>query len=171
MRLSRKAGLLTCGVKWIKYACTRKYELVGRYPENISGWERVDSGVDLTARFEGYSSFGYAWDATTGQYIYEGTGNWTYCSLDHIASVYIAEGTTLYRWSMQTTGFWEKNKLTCRTVNYYDYRYDHGDKIGSVRAAEGEYPDAKNGYTYVTTTDGYTIMTDGYGNYYAYKIA
>lgn len=171
MRKSRKAGLFDRGVKWIKYACTRKYELVGRYPENIGGWERVSSGTDATARFEGWSDFDYKWDTDTSQYIYEGTGFWTYCTVDHIESVYIADGTSLYRWSMQTTGFWEKEKLTCRTCNMYDYRYYPGDKIGFVRAVEGEYPSAKNGYTYVATKDKYTIMTDGAGNYYAYKRA
>ena len=61
----------------------------------------------------------------------------------------------------------EVYKRTISTSSYIYYAYEIGDKIGTVTAAEGAYPEADQGYIYVTTSNGYTIMKNG-SIYYAY---
>lgn len=66
------------------------------------------------------------------------------------------------------TGYVVWDKYACEVSGGYSI----GGKLGTVRAANGEYPDADNGYTYITTayrTEGtFTIMRSSSNDYYAY---
>lgn len=166
MRLSRKAGLLACGIRWIKYACTR----TGTQDGYVAGYteETMAYGTNPSVWFQGTPGFKITWDGT--KYVYEAVGNDSRVDVDNPGTVYIVRGTTMECYTVWSIGWYEIELCTLETLPNYVYEYSVGDKIGSVRAAEGEYPDEKNGYIYVATSDEYTIMKYA-GQYYAYKPA
>lgn len=63
--------------------------------------------------------------------------------------------------------YYTRGYRTVTTLTGTRPAYSIGDKIGAVTAAEGAYPEADQGYIYVTTSNGYTIMKNG-NTYYAY---
>ena len=166
MRLSRKAGLLACGVKWIKYACTRTGTQDGYefgYNETLN-----DSGTNPDVWFQGTTSFKTTFNGT--QYVYEPFGDQSHVSVDKPGTVYQAYGTTLEIYTVNKNGYYTIKTRTLRTDPKYVYEYSVGEEIGSVRSERYKYPDERNGYTYVTVYDGYTIMAMD-GNFYAYEVA
>ena len=165
MRLSRKAGLIACGVKWIKYACTRAVDYQDGYEYGYSETLN-DSGTNPNAWFQGTTSFKTTFNGT--QYVYEPFGDQSHVSVDKPGTVYQAHGTTLEIYTVYSNGYYTIEIRTLSTSPKYVYKYSVGEEIGSVRSARDKYPDEKNGYRYVTVYDGYTIMTTG-GTFYAYK--
>ena len=173
MRHSRKAGLLTTrGVRWFKYECEVTKEPVYRQEE--TDWEFVSSiGVD-----DGYSITGsrdYTYISPDGLRYFAGADGTITITAPNTGSVYrVTLGTTLERDSLVSDGAGGTNneihrKTLTNILVRYDTVYNIGAFIGSVRAAEGERPDAQNGYRYVGVSAGrIIIMQDGDGNYYAY---
>ena len=162
--MSRKAGLLTFGVRWTKYNCTRKTNTTGSYV--LGAQNTLSQGWDDQQYFQGFSS--YTWNRTLGT-VYA-TGNQSFVDKDHPGVVYEDDGTgkTLYGYAARGDGFWHTFSKTVKYETETTITYTRGGLVGTVRAAEGEYPDAKKGYAYVTVYSGYTIMKDSAGNYYAY---
>lgn len=171
MRLSRKAGLLACGIRWIKYECTMKKVPDGTYDFGQSQWELTSSGQDANYYVQGYSDYNIEWNATRKRYEYIPAGTQAHATPAEPGTVYYIEPTTIEQTTVTRSGSYAVYSRDLLTVPHYNVEYIAGDKIGYVKAASGDYPDAKNGYTYVTEYDGYTIMKDGNGKYFAYKKA
>lgn len=171
MRLSRKAGLLACGVLWFKFECTENQVHDGTYNAAQTSWEFDDSDQNVNIRYQGYPNYKYEWNASNQRYEYVPVGNETEVTPANPGTVYWINPTTMDRYIVNSDGTYTVHRRTLLTYPNYVLEYPVGDKIGSVRAAKDEYPDAKNGYTYVTLYDGYTIMKDGAGNFYAYTTA
>lgn len=177
MRLSRKAGLLACGVLWVKYECDRTTKTEYSYSE--TGWlERGGGSVSDGDTMTGFLDYGFGIHQVSGgwsKYMYNAEGEKVTITAPDTGTVYrlsssFSETITKEVWSRGTDGS-INGKLYEKTISTHESTvtsYDIGGKIGSVRVSKGEYPDANNGYTYVTTDNGYIIMTDGYGNYFAY---
>lgn len=180
MRLSRKAGLLACGVLWIKYAC--EYVPKGSPVEIHNNSEPTGGGGYFhkdSFPMKVHTQLGYYFDTDLQKYVYRGLESKTYTWDDVVNGgfdYYVADGTetvlinkmrpyddtlahaTTYK-KVIGTRFTETDTCTI------------GDKIGPVRAAKDKYPDEENGYTYVATQGQNIIMQDGNGNYYAYILA
>ena len=177
MRISRKSGLLPCAVKWIKYACKLVEEPQYDYTETDWHMFRIADAADTSIR--GYHNYGKAWFGDTCYYYLEYPI--TTISADYYGTVYELENSvgghsdtviqhTIEASNEVSSGVVLKSyerTITRHLTGYVD-GYEVEDEIGTVRAGKNEYPDEKNGYSYVTTTGGYTIMK-GYDNYYAYK--
>lgn len=164
MRLSRKAGLLACGVRWVKYNCTKKTNTTGSHYLGVQN--TVSQGWDDDEYFQGLSS--YTFNQTAGT-VYA-SGDQSFTDKNHPGVVYEDDGSgkTIYGYSVRSDGFWHIFRRDVKYETTTTTTYTRDGLVGTVRAAEGEYPDAKKGYTYVTVYDGLTIMEDGAGNYYAY---
>lgn len=168
MRLSRKAGLLACGVRWDKYECSKNSRKEYDYSE--TPWELISSGaVDQGDSMYGWPKYSFA--RVGSAYHYVTSGQQVTITAPATGTVYRSYGTRVEKevWYESAGGLvGELYERTISTITSWEEYYDIGNRICSVRAAEGEYPDAKNGYTYVERVDGYTIMKDGDGNYFAY---
>ena len=167
MRLSRKAGLIACGVKWIKYACTRNVNHQDGYEFAYSETAK-ESGTNSDVWFQGTTSFKTTFNGT--EYVYEPLGDQSHVSVDKPGTVYQAYGTMLEIYTVYSNGYYTIKIRTLSTFPKYVYDYSVGEEIGSVRSAKDKYPDEKNGYRYVTVYDGYTIMNIG-ADFYAYEVA
>ena len=172
MRLSRKAGLLACGVRWNKYSCTI-YSVFDGYICNPSAWLTIQSGTDPNYSHNGHSSFpSIEWSDFHNCYIYYQQGEKIDISPHEPGTVYeCPDPETLWQYTVYTTGYYTIREQTINTQPSYRSAYSIGAITDTVRAAKGEHPDADNGYTYVTVYDGYTIMEDPDGNLYAYEKA
>ena len=171
MRHSRKAGLLNRGVMWIKHECDIYTEIDG-YEVHQYAWKTIESGTNESIRRTGYSLLPrIVWSAYYGRYIYDQQGEQRDISVHEPGTIYICiDPETVQMITVNTSGSYSIKEQEISTTPRYRDAYDIFQAIGSVRASDGEYPDAKNGYTYVTIYDGYTIMNDN-GDYYAYKEA
>lgn len=169
MRLSRKAGLLACGVRWDKYECSKNSRKEYDYSE--TAWDLISAGVvDQGDSMTGWTSYTFGRVSNTYQYLTNGSK--VTITAPATGTVYRPYGTYVEKevWYESAGGLaGELYKKTISTITSWEEYYDIGNRICSVRAAEGEYPDAKKGYTFVGTEDGYTIMHDSDGNYFAYK--
>lgn len=165
MRLSRKAGVLSCGVIWVKYYCSQRISTI---TQNFLGvQETVSSGNASDKYFQGLT--GYTFDSEAGT-VYA-SGDQGFVNTSNPGVVYENNGTdrkSIYGYQVLSHGYWQIFTRTVRSETTTKTTYDISGRVGSVIAAKGEYPDAKNGYTYVTTEGAYTIMMDGDGNYFAY---
>lgn len=158
--------------KWIKYRC--EYTRNSRYEQTEwkdygEGW--VTEGVTMT----GYVNYSPSRDSD-GTYRYGLTLPQITISASNLGTVYNWQSATGGKTIIKTTFYfdeednhvWASEEIrTINTIYTSDYYYNIGDQIGSITASAGEYPDASNGYTYVTVYDGYTIMRNG-SYYYAY---
>lgn len=168
--MSRKAGLLTCGVRWVKYNCDRVEETSKSY--FLGAQQAISSGWDTSGKtyFQGFSS--YTFNSAKGTVYASGDQSNTHMANPGV--VYEDNGTSgksIYGYACRSDGFWHTFTRTVREETTYSYSYYVRENVGIVRAAAGEYPDAKQGYTYVTVNKGYTIMKAPGGKYYAYKKA
>ncbi len=166
MRISRKAGLLDLRVRWVKHDCARHQVGTGAYENGQSVWQLIESGKDANIWFQGTKGYEITWDGS--KYVYAPSGADTSVSASNPGTVYQANGTMLERYTVSSDGGYSVRTCTLYTYPIYEVSYSVGDKIGAVRAEEGEYPDANKGYTYVTTEGEYTIMRDADKNYFAY---
>ena len=174
MRLSRKAGLLAKGILWHKYECNLTYKAYYRTEETdwqSAGGSEVRDGESISG-YRDYTLIG-----NDGRYFFAGLGGTTTIVAPNTGTVYrILGGETILEKDIFFTrvGYGTVQETHRKTLSHindgYSIVYDIGDKIGSVRAEMDMYPDEENGYTYVITNNGYTIMTDGNGNYYAYNV-
>ena len=172
MRLSRKAGLYARGIRWLKYQCVIEKVFTGDYDWYQTGMRHESSGgnaADIHLRFWGYTDYSIQWDGD--QYIYVPAGEQKAVTAEQPGTVYEIEGTTLYIDNVNQYGSYYVYSRELITEPVYEDEYLIGDLISQVRAKKDTYPDEKNGYTYVTEYDGYTIMKDGKGKFYAYEIA
>lgn len=182
MRQSRKAGLFDRGVKWVKYRYV--YQLVKDLTGyTLSDWEIIETGTTQsgTSSFFGYDSYGIIMMSENNAPYCEAHYDFYLGRRDAISQ--LSPGTVydkdysprLDRSVLAKTTVCSDGSYTIShqvlTSNYTNERYEYRvyTRIGFLRAAEGEYPDAKNGFTYVKTTDdGFTIMKDSNDKYYAY---
>lgn len=149
-------------VPWTKYKCVRdEYE-----DYSISGPHAVASGTDASKSFTGYE--GYEYDDDNG--IVYGVGEQKTADINNTSVfVYIIiDDRTVHECWVVSNGRWTIREWSvgCRTIVEYYIR----TLVGTVLVADGEYPDENLGYTYVDVYDGYTIMQDPDGNYYAYLL-
>lgn len=154
-------------ILWTKYNCTRKSKTGYTYTESEWKWEGTPPGDSVT----GYTSYAKASGGSI--YYYVPAGSQKTVSRKNLGTVYqidSSDSTIVYKimyYDNQGTIEAEVYKRTISTSSYIYYAYEIGDKIGAVTAAEGAYPEADQGYIYVTTSNGYTIMKNG-NTYYAY---
>jgi hypothetical protein len=171
MRTSRRAGLTNYGVLWEKYKCERVKHGI---PYGRSIRDHVyDSGNDPERTFGGTTDYGLSpGGGPCPEYFFYPSGEDITLSVDNPGTAYNAAGNDpiMHIYTMSANGDYT---FTIRTVytEYEEtwYEYEVGEKLRVVRATEGEYPDSHKGYTYVTTSGGYTIMKNG-ETYYAYKL-
>lgn len=176
MRLSRKAGLLACGVKWTKYECDYTWKLTidrdygDLVEEEISEEEYQQSNT-------GYTTYTFEYDYSNETCRFVPAGKLR-TSTDMMLYSFSADGQVCTGTSVRidrqgsSTGYERATRVDRILRTYRYYYYEVGAAIGSVRATEGKHPDVKKGYTYVTDYNGYTIMQDpDTGYYYAYKKA
>lgn len=158
---------MTFGVRWTKYNCTKKTNTTGSY--FLGAQKAISQGWDNEKYFQGFS--GYIWNRDSGT-VYA-SGAQSFVDKDRPGVVYEDDGSgkTIYGYAVRGDGFWHTFSKTVGYETETTITYTRNGLVGTVRAAEGEYPDAKNGYTYVTVYSGYTIMKDGAGNYFAYQKA
>lgn len=155
------------GVPWKKYNCTKSSKQVTT--NTLGAAVQTASGTSLTKEFMGKTS--YTFDKTAGT-VYA-SGSDSIIAIGNPGTVYAnnnmaLSGTSIYVHKITSTGKWTTSTRTVETTTSTVTTYTCGSLIGTVYAAEGAYPDAAIGYTYVTVYNGYTIMKDSSGNYYAY---
>lgn len=169
MRQSRKAGLLSKpGLPWFKYECEISEEQVDN--PIVSDWVSVGGGgIDGE-----YSATGRQdWWLSTSPYRFYLSGKTVTISESNPGTVYNvnSDGTILTRTTVgvSSSGAWSETYRKTITHRYeWVTVYTPGNLIGVVRTADGKLPNENNGYTYVTTYKGYTIMEERQGDYYAY---
>ena len=157
-------------VTWTKYSCLQKASTTSSYFLGVQ--QTVSQGWDTSGKtyFQGFSDYTFNRIAGT---VYA-SGSQSVVDMSHPGAVYEDYGSdrkSIYGYAVRADGFWHTFTMTVRAETTTTYTYTVKDKVGTVRAAEGYAPDTKNGYTYVTTYNGYTIMQDADGDYYAYKEA
>lgn len=169
MRLSRKAGALACDIRWIKYACTAE-EYISNSNFSQLDWSTQKQGTDATKTYAGFS--GYGIHLIGNEFQYFGYQPYITISTNNPGTVYdfadIGTFWSLRRYTIDSAGNYSESARALFTKHEYATRYPLGEQVGAVYSANGAYPDVKNGYTYVTVCDGYTIMQDSDGNYFAY---
>ncbi len=172
MRLSRKAGALACDIRWIKYECTAE-EYIKRTYYKQSAWGTSKRGTDVTKTYTGFHD--YTIRQHMGEYIYVGYQPYITISVDNPGTAYTIDDHddfwTVNRYTIDSSGNYDEAGRVIFTKYEYATRYPVGEQVGAVYFANGEYPDAKNGYTYVTVYNGYTIMKDSDRKYFAYEKA
>ncbi|MDD6159611.1 MAG: hypothetical protein PUB51_00570 [Oscillospiraceae bacterium] len=154
MRVSRRAGLLKGGVRWLKYECS------------------TSAGYTL-------SGFSYQGEGTMGETVWpsyglDGSGTFynkgTAYEIDGYTAGdtgYIASGSSLIR--VVSNGDGTTKRYVARAVLYVSYNV--GNYVCDIYAGEGERPEEKRGYQYQTTTGKYTVMRAPSGALYAYRKA
>lgn len=166
MRQSRRSGLVARYVKWSKCACTYGRIQNGHYYYQTD-WVTDASGSDTGRYVQGTTGYEIAYSG--GQYVYSAAGDQTYVDAGNPGTVYEVSGTTLYKYTFfGSDGSYRFEHRSVVTVPFYQDVYTAGAYIGAVLASQGQYPDERKGYSYVTTEGEYVIMKDGEGNYYAY---
>ena len=175
MRPSRKAGLFARGVQWAKYECHYTWDLDyardygDLVEEEISEEEYLRSNT-------GYGTYQIKYNYNTEQVYFVPSGELITGTGRMLWNI-SADGQTATGVSVRidrqgsSTGYERATRIDRILRTYRYYYYEVSNMIGYIRAEDGKYPDEKNGYTYVTTYAGYTIMKDGDGEYYAYKEA
>ena len=131
MRQSRKAGLLTSGVRWIKYNCSR-YQVEDGYGVRQSGSSTIESGTDDMARYTGYSSYPrIAWSDFHGCYIYYQQGEIRDVSVHEPGTVYTCpDPECLWIITVLVSGDYTIKEQTIRTVVEYRDAYRIGQTAG-----------------------------------------
>ena len=168
MRNSRKAGLISHGVLWKKYACKRVVD-VGYYPKETD-WKEIGSGgVRDGQSMTGYTNYGM--NVVNGRYSYCVYGQERTITAPATGTLYRASGSTITKetWVNNSGVEGTQWQRTVSTTTIYSYSYDIGDEIGSVLVAKDEYPDEQKGYVYAAEQQGYIIMGDEDDTFYAYK--
>lgn len=154
MRMSRLAGLLMGGVRWLKYECSS------------------DSGYTLSEfdyHSEGgagemvWSSYGLYRDGT---FYNKGSG----FEIDAYTAGdtgYVASGSNLIK--VVSNGDGSTKHYIAQAVMHTSYHV--GNYLGEVYARDGERPEEKRGYQYQTITGQYTVMKGLSDTLYAYRKA
>ena len=155
---------------WTKYNCTYSYELdVDEKIETV-----VDYDVGSYNQASGYTSYSIKYDPIEDRVYYETSG--TYGAFNQYMWTVSADGQTItgiYCAICAEEGREGEYDIITRTIKILSANVQHiyavGEKEGFITVSDGLYPDADNGYIYVTVSDGYIIMRDSNWNYYAYK--
>jgi hypothetical protein len=155
------------GVPWKKYNCTEGSKQVNTH---TLGAEKVlVSGQDSLNQVSYVGLSSYTFDKNAGT-VYA-SGSTKVISKGNPGTAY-ADGTpgkSINVYKVAASGYYSHSTRTVQTTTSTVVTYTRGSLVGTVRAADGEYPDTASGYTYVTVSDGYTIMKDpSTGKYYAY---
>ena len=156
------------GVKWIKYNAETY-----RYYEEDSYWNEEEDFVSDSGYNVSIPSWytDYTFSSSSGLYGNAGSHKWTNAGHEmptdaYVYNVYQDDKTVLHIYRLSSD---QKCVYEWTQGSIINTGYTVDEEIGAVFAAEGEYPDTENGYTYVTISDGYTIMKDpSTGKYYAY---
>ena len=153
------------GVPWKKYNCTKGSNQVSEYV--LGAAVTTSSGTNVNKEYQGYTSYtfdkakGTVYASGSQQIVYPGNPGTVY--KDYIS------GKSIYVYKITYYGQYTVSTRTVETKTSTVTTYTVGAAVGTVYAPEGEYPDAESGYTYVTVSNGYTIMKDpSTGKYYAY---
>lgn len=167
MRMSaRAAAIAVAGVRWQKYNCTRStYGIYSAGAPSVVQQGEVGTDVALAC----YTSFNF--NQYTGTFT--NAGSPTTVGASNPGTGYSASGNTLNIFSISASSYLTHSRQTSYIAGSYTV-YSKGSYIENVKAKEGVYPDAKNGYEYVTKfSDGgkqYTVMRNG-SSYYCYCLA
>lgn len=154
------------GVPWKKYNCTRKSQQTSEYVLGAEVFNNADNGGHT--QISGFSS--YTFDKAKGT-VYA-SGSLIFIQIGDSDKVYANHGTggkAIEVYKLTNKGKKYTYIRTVETKTSTVYTYTVGAEVGTTYAPEGAYPDAEKGYTYVTVSNGYTIMKDpSTGKYYAY---
>ena len=157
------------GIPWMKFHFIRNEYVTETYVLNELVY--VSDGTDFNKSFTGYHT--YTFDRENGT-VYA-SGELLTVDVNHPGGVYVdAEyygSNSVHYCRINASGYWNISRRYVGVITETTVECTIGDSVGTVLAAEGEYPDANLGYTYVDVYDGYTIMQDpDAGDYYAYLL-
>ena len=157
------------GVPWKKYNCSSSTKQVSEYV--LGAAVTTSSGTDTSKHFTGLMS--YIFNKAEGT-VYA-SGNSMEIQVKAPGTVYSNNqnigmyGKSIFVYKITAAGKYTISTRTVETKTSTVTTYTVGSMVGTVRAPEGEYPDTESSYTYVTVSNGYTIMKDpSTGKYYAY---
>lgn len=156
------------GVEWKKFSCVRDtYTRYKQDDKNVGNTSTTTKSKTGTTRVY----YDYTFSTTSG---FSGSGGGSWYN-DALGDSYSVSSTAVraysYKSETDTTITYTLTTVASATATTYADYSKGSTSYGSVYAEEGEYPDAVNGYTYVTTfSEGgvsYTVMKNG-STYYCY---